>query len=202
MKTEPVVKATDWTEEQNKVIEMYQTKLAMSRSNAIRKLRTEEQKGRTAAQQLAGALTIHSRPAEPKSAKPTPIRQPKELNKRLAEMGDKAPHIAKAKAKPATKEPAFNTKPAGKGDAYTVEGRGGKYDRQLVVNLYMDAGKTPVEIAKLGSAGIKGISPVYCHRILFGNEESGGINNGQAARRKEQAARVKAWAAEKAKESK
>ncbi len=63
----------------------------------------------------------------------------------------------------------------------------------------MDGGKSPSEIAALGSAGIKGISPVYCHRILFGNEESGGINNGQAARRKEQAARVKAWVAEKGK---
>ncbi len=173
MKTE-----TGWNDQQEQVIAMYQEKLGMSRSNAIRKLRGQELRGITAAQILTA-------PVEPK------LKQVQEKP---------APRKAKASKKSTEpKQPAFSTQPAGKGDAYTVEGRGGKYDKQLVVNLYTDGGKTPTEIAALGLAGLKGISPVYCHRILFGNEESGGINNGQAARRKEQAARVKAWAAEKAK---
>lgn len=171
-----------WSEEQEKVLAMYQQKLGMTRSNAIRKLRTQEQRGITAAQILTA-------PAEPKlkQVQEQPAAKPK------------AKREPKANKSTGPKEPAFNTKPAGKGDAYTVEDGGGKYDRQLVVNLYMDGGKTATEIAALGSAGIKGISPVYCHRILFGNEDSGGINKGQAARRKEQSARVAQWAKEKAK---
>jgi hypothetical protein len=186
MKTEttPGVKTTDWTEDEIKVIAMYQEKLGMTRSNAIRKMRTDK---RTPAQQLAEG------PVARKAAKDLALDKP------LRGMVKEAKAAQKTKKSTEPKQPAFSTKPAGKGDAYTVEGRGGKYDKQLVVNLFMDGGKTPSEIAALGSAGLKGISPVYCHRILFGNEESGGINKGQAARRSEQAARVKAWAAEKAK---
>jgi hypothetical protein len=174
MKTE-----TGWSTDQEKAIAMYQEKLGMSRSNAIRKLRGQELRGITAAQVLTA-------PAEPKL-------------KQVQEKPAPKPKAKASKKSTEPKQPAFSTKPAGKGDAYTVEGRGGKYDKQLVINLYMDGGKTPSEIAALDVAGLKGISPVYCHRILFGNEESGGINKGQAARRREQAARVKAWAAEKAK---
>jgi hypothetical protein len=170
-----------WSPEQNKVIEMYQQKLGMTRSNAIRKLRQQEQRGITAAQILEAPVKPELRRVQEKPA----TKAPKEKSE------------PKAKKSIEPKEPAFSTKPAGKGDAYAIEGHRGKYDKQLVVNLFMDGGKTPSEIAALGSPGIKGISPVYCHRILFGNEESGGIYKGQAARRKEQAARVKAWAAEK-----
>src|SRR6266481_2273306 len=173
---------TTWTPEQNATIDGLQQKLGWSRVQAIHKLRQGEKAGKTPTQVLAEATATapKQKPAAKAKAKPEPKpkREPKAKN-----------------TKP--KEPAFSTKPAGKGDAYTVEGHQGKYDKQLVVNLYMDGGKTPTEIAKLGSAGIKGISTVYCHRLLFGNEESGGINKGQAARRKEQGARVKAWAAEK-----
>jgi len=168
-----------WTPEQNATIDGLQQKLGWSRVQAIHKLRQGEKAGRTPAQILAEATAPKQKPAA--KAKPAP----------------KAKRDLKAKKSTESKEPAFSTKPAGKGDAYAVEGRGGKYDKQLVVNVYMDGGKTPSEIAALGLAGLKGISSVYCHRILFGNEESGGINKGQAARRKEQAARVKAWAAEK-----
>lgn len=173
-----------WTPEQNATIDGLQQKLGWSRVQAIHKLRQGEKAGKTPTQILTEATAPKPKPAA--KAKPEP----------------KAKHETKAKKSTEPKEPAFSTKPAGKGDAYTVEGRGGKYDKQLVVNLFMDGGKTAGEIAALGSAGIKGISPVYCHRILFGNEESGGINKGQAARRKEQAARVKAWASEKAKDAK
>ena len=170
-----------WTPEQNATIDGLQQKLGWSRVQAIHKLRQGEKAGKTPAQILAEATAPKQKPPAKAKAKPEP----------------KAKREPKAKKSAGPKEPAFSTKPAGKGDAYSVEGRGGKYDKQLVVNLFMDGGKTPSEIATLGVAGIKGISPVYCHRILFGNEESGGINKGQAARRKEQAARVKAWAAEK-----
>ncbi len=172
---------TTWTPEQNATIDGLQQKLGWSRVQAIHKLRQGEKAGKTPAQVLAEATAPKQKPAAKAKAKPEP----------------KAKREPKAKKSTEPKEPVFNTKPAGKGDAYLVEGRGGKYDKQLVVNLYVDGGKTPSEIAALGSAGLKGISPVYCHRIIFGNEESGGINKGQAARRKEQAARVKAWAAEK-----
>lgn len=172
---------TSWTPEQNTTIDGLQQKLGWSRVQAIHKLRQGEKAGKTPAQILAEATAPKQKPAAKANTQPDP----------------KAKREPKAKKSAGAKEPAFSTKPAGKGDAYAAEGRGGKYDKQLVVNLYMDGGKTPSEIAALGSAGIKGISPVYCHRILFGNEESGGINKGQAARRKEQAARVKAWAAEK-----
>jgi len=172
---------TTWTPEQNATIDGLQQKLGWSRVQSIHKLRQGEKAGKTPAQVLAEAVAPKQKPAAKAKAKPEP----------------KAKREPKAKKSAEPKEPAFSTKPAGKGDAYLVEGRGGKYDKQLVVNLYMDGGKNPSEIAELGSAGIKGISPVYCHRIIFGNEESGGINKGQAARRKEQSARVKAWAAEK-----
>ena len=170
-----------WTPEQNATIDGLQQKLGWSRVQAIHKLRQGEKVGKTPAQVLAEATAPKQKPAAKANAKPE----------------SKAKREPKAKKSVGPKEPAFSTKSAGKGDAYMIEGRGGKYDKQLVVNLYMDGGKTPSEIAALDLAGLKGISPVYCHRILFGNEESGGINKGQAARRKEQAARVKAWAQEK-----
>jgi hypothetical protein len=58
------------------------------------------------------------------------------------------------------------------------------------VRLYMEEGKSPIEICQIGqrdsaAAGIKGISAVYAHRILFGNENSDGISKEQAVRRKE-----------------
>jgi hypothetical protein len=119
--------------------------------------------------------------------------------------GDVAKAIAYTKEAPAPKAKAksANTSKA-KGEG---KERQGKYNKLLVVRLYMEEGKTPSEIAQMGQrdsspAGIKGISPVYCHRILFGNESSGGISPEQAARRKEQAARVKARAAEKVAEKK
>ena len=111
--------------------------------------------------------------------------------------GDVAKAISYTKDAPAPKPKAKTSKAKGE-----RKERQGKYNKDMVVRLYMEEGKTPTQIAEMGrrdsaSAGIKGISPVYCHRILFGNEVSGGINKGQAARRKEQAARDKAWAAEK-----
>jgi hypothetical protein len=118
--------------------------------------------------------------------------------------GDVAKAIAYAKetpaAKPAAKQKTKSAKTSkAKGERKTREG---KYNKDMVVRLYMEEGKSPTQIAEMGKrdsapAGIKGISPVYCHRILYGNENSGGISTEQAARRKEQAARVKAWAAEK-----
>src|SRR5262249_29047404 len=110
--------------------------------------------------------------------------------------GDVAKAIAYTKTAPPTKAKAKTKAAEKKGE------RQGKYIRDIVIRLYMEEANTPIEIHELGQhhsapAGIKGISAVYCHRILFGNEESGGISPEQSARRKEQADRVKQWAKEK-----
>src|SRR5438552_207821 len=65
----PAVKATDWTEDEIKVIAMYQEKLGMTRSNAIRKLRTDK---RTPAQQLADGPVSRKAAQEPVKAEPKP----------------------------------------------------------------------------------------------------------------------------------
>src|SRR5438552_13471148 len=98
----PAVKATDWTEDEIKVIAMYQEKLGMTRSNAVRKLRTDK---RTPAQQLADGP------------------------------------VAKAKPEPTT---APKAKPA-KGEHKAT--RQGKYNKEMVIKLYMEEGLNPTEIA-------------------------------------------------------
>jgi hypothetical protein len=57
-------KVTPWSEAQVKVIAMYQEKLGMSRSNAIRKMRGQEIRGVTPEQQLANGLAEKPAPVE------------------------------------------------------------------------------------------------------------------------------------------
>jgi hypothetical protein len=172
MNMDTTKKASGWTPEEEAIIAGYMKPkaeggLGMTRSNAVRKMRA---------------------PSKPVSAKDVNT-----LAVKMAKQAVKA--VARAKKAVAEVEPSFKTKPAGDGVAWQIPGKStGRYDKQLVVNLFMEEVKTPTEIAKLGSAGIKGISPVFCHRILFGNENSGGIDKGQATRRKEQAARWEASA--------
>lgn len=129
---------------------------------------------------------------------------------RQGEKAGKTPTQILAEATASKTKPAAKAKPAAKPKAkrgQKAERTSGKYNKEMVVRLYMEEGKNPTEIHQMGQkesapVGIKGISAVYAHRILFGNENSGGISIEQAARRKEQAARVKAWASEKAKDAK
>src|SRR5437762_8122688 len=99
-------KTTDWTEDEIKVIAMYQEKLGMTRSNAIRKLRTDK---RTPAQQLADGPVAKAKP-EPTTAKPAPKAKREQ------------------KAKPAKSEHKAT--------------RQGKYNKEMVIKLYMESGKT------------------------------------------------------------
>jgi hypothetical protein len=85
-----------------------------------------------------------------------------------------------AKAKPEPKAP--------------ISRKGGKYDKDKVIELFMEGGKTVREIAASKLPGVVGISPVFAHRILFGSENSGGVSKDQLVRRKEAVARKKAWA--------
>jgi hypothetical protein len=57
------------------------------------------------------------------------------------------------------------------------------YDRDLIIQLF-DKGMSAGEIAADGRAGIKGISYVYVGRVLWGSENSGGVNADQNKRRK------------------
>ena len=72
MKTE-----TGWNDQQEQVIAMYQEKLGMSRSNAIRKLRGQELRGITAAQILTAPVEpklkqVHEKPAPRRRARKAP----------------------------------------------------------------------------------------------------------------------------------
>jgi hypothetical protein len=167
-----------WTPEQNATIDGLQQKLGMSRLKAIHKLREGEKAGKTPEQILAEATAVKAKPAA-------------KAKKAKAEPKAKA---AKKSAEP--KEPKFDTKPVNKGDAYFVESNDrGKFDKQLMVNLYVDGGLSLREVA----AKVK-CSPVYAHRVIIGVEkEAGGqgIDKGHNARRKEAAARASAAKADK-----
>lgn len=76
--------------------------------------------------------------------------------------------------------------------------RKAKYDKAMIVKMF-ESGKTVNEIAQSGVEGLKGISPVYTHRVLFGSENSGGVSTAQAARRKERARRAATTGKEAAK---
>jgi hypothetical protein len=76
-----------------------------------------------------------------------------------------------------------------------------KYDRDLIVRLF-EKGMRPCEIAVDGRDGVKGISPVYVSRVLFGSKNSGGVSADQAARVKEADKRAKARVAEREAEAK
>ena len=102
------------------------------------------------------------------SAKASQATQPKALNKVLAKLGDKAPHIAAAKS---SKEPKV------KG-----EGRKLKYDPAKILKLWED-GKSIREIAEI----IKPISNVFVHRTLttkFRKQYDQGQKERAAAREK------------------
>src|SRR5437660_12513221 len=78
----PVVKAASWTEDEIKVIAMYQEKLGMTRYNAIRKMRTDQ---RTPPQQLAdGPVAKAADPKpEPKAKTPRKPKAAKELKPKV-----------------------------------------------------------------------------------------------------------------------
>lgn len=92
-------------------------------------------------------------------------------------------------------------KPATKKAKAPKAERKSKYNKDAVIAAW-DRGRTPVEIAALETPGIKGISLVYVHRILFGQENSGGVSKEQSARRKEAERREKQAKAEREKEEK
>ncbi|HWZ97268.1 MAG TPA: hypothetical protein VN025_05860 [Candidatus Dormibacteraeota bacterium] len=145
---EPAKTTTGWNDQQEQVIAMYQEKLGMSRSNAIRKLRGQELRGITPAQILAA-------PSE------TKLKQVQEKPK------------AKAKVKPATPKATVET-----------------YDKELVIRLFERDNMTPTEIAAAADKyaglrkGNKKISAVYIGRILWGQQNSGGVSPEQKERRK------------------
>ncbi len=145
-----------------------------------------------------GAIQYMKRQA----AKAKPIQQPDELNAKLAELGDNAPHVAarpalelgshpvtvvpvKAKAPKAIKGPNVRT-PKAKATKSDIE----RYDKELVIRLWERDKLRPMEIAAAADkyAGLRcsgrNISPVYVSRVLFGSKNSGGVNAEQAKRRK------------------
>jgi hypothetical protein len=131
-----------WTPEQNATIDGLQQKLGWTRIKAIHKLREGEKAGKTPEQILAEATAAKAKPAA------KPIRQPRELNKRLAEMGDKAPHVKAIKSKV-------------KGEIKISKGDAKHYDQQAVIDGFLKHGKTITELA-----AAQKMSKVYCHRIL------------------------------------
>jgi hypothetical protein len=131
-----------WTPEQNATIDGLQQKLGWTRLKAIHKLREGEKAGRTPEQILAEATAAKVKPAA------KPIRQPKELNKRLAKMGDEAPHVKATKSK-------------AKGEVKISKGDAKHYNQQAVIDGFLKHGKTIAELADAQK-----MSHVYAHRIL------------------------------------
>jgi hypothetical protein len=131
-----------WTPEQNATIDGLQQKLGWSRIKAIHKLREGEKAGKTPEQILAEATVAKAKPAA------KPIHQPKELNERLAKMGDEAPHVKAVKSK------VKDEVKISKGDAK-------HYDQHAVIDGFLKHGKSITELA-----AAQKMSKVYCHRIL------------------------------------
>jgi hypothetical protein len=131
-----------WTLEQNATIDGLQQKLGWTRIKAIHKLREGEKAGKTPEQILTEATAAKAKPAA------KPIRQPKELNKRLSKMGDEAPHVKAIKSK-------------GEGEVKISKGDAKHYDRRAVIDGFLKHGKTITELADAQK-----MSHVYAHRIL------------------------------------
>jgi hypothetical protein len=90
------VKATSWTENEQKVIALFQEKHSQTRSNAIRRLRTMQAKGITAEQILAQPVEVK---LEQKLAQ---VQEPKEApvktKKAAAPKKDAVKHLSMSKA--------------------------------------------------------------------------------------------------------
>jgi hypothetical protein len=166
-------KTSNWTPEQEAIIATLMRPKAeggcgMTRSNAVRKMRQTEAKANAPVSPAKAKAVVH-----------------KLVDKAVKEIK------ARAKKEPKVAEPKFDTKPVNKGDAFFVESNDrGKFDKQLMVNLFVDGGLTLRAVATKVKC-----SPVYAHRVIIGVEKDAGgqgVDKGHHARRKEAAARAAA----------
>ena len=97
MTTENLVKVPSWTKEQSDVIDLYQQKLGMNRSNAIRKLRQLEGRGVTPAQQLNSVTTPAKAPKLEQTQTPAKVRETHELGSNPVKVVEKKATPAKPK---------------------------------------------------------------------------------------------------------